>query len=43
MARILAVDDSPSMRQMVNLTLQSAGHDVVSAVDGVDARSMTSS
>lgn len=24
------------MRQMVGLTLQSAGHDVVSAVDGVD-------
>jgi len=24
------------MRQMVHLTLQSAGHDVVSAVDGVD-------
>jgi len=36
MARILAVDDSPSMRQMVHLTLQSAGHDVVSAIDGVD-------
>ena len=36
MARILAVDDSPSMRQMVHLTLQAAGHDVVSAVDGVD-------
>ncbi|HXR53349.1 MAG TPA: response regulator [Steroidobacteraceae bacterium] len=36
MARILAVDDSPSMRQMVHLTLQSAGHEVVSAVDGVD-------
>ena len=37
MARILAVDDSASMRQMVNLTLKSAGHEVVSAVDGVDA------
>src|SRR6478735_4714759 len=36
MARILAVDDSPSMRQMVHLTLQSAGHDVVSAIDGVE-------
>ena len=43
MARILAVDDSPSMRQMVNLTLQSAGHDVVSAVDGVDGLSKASS
>jgi two-component system, chemotaxis family, chemotaxis protein CheY len=36
MARILAVDDSASMRQMVDLTLKSAGHLVVSAVDGVD-------
>jgi two-component system, chemotaxis family, chemotaxis protein CheY len=35
-ARILAVDDSASMRQMVGLTLKSAGHDVVSAIDGVD-------
>ena len=26
MARILAVDDSASMRQMVGLTLKSAGH-----------------
>ena len=37
MARILAVDDSAAMRQMVDLTLRSAGHDVLSAVDGVDA------
>lgn len=36
MARILAVDDSASMRQMVGLTLKSAGHVVVSAIDGVD-------
>jgi two-component system, chemotaxis family, chemotaxis protein CheY len=36
MARILAVDDSPSMRQTVHQTLQSAGHEVVVAVDGVD-------
>ena len=36
MARILAVDDSASMRQMVELALRSAGHEVVSAVDGVD-------
>jgi two-component system, chemotaxis family, chemotaxis protein CheY len=35
-ARILAVDDSASMRQMVGLTLKSAGYEVVSAVDGVD-------
>lgn len=37
MARILAVDDSASMRQMVGVTLQSAGHEVQVAVDGVEA------
>jgi two-component system chemotaxis response regulator CheY len=37
MARILAVDDSASMRQMVAFTLKGAGHEVVEAVDGVDA------
>lgn len=37
MASILAVDDSPSMRQLVSLTLTGAGHDVVLAEDGVDA------
>jgi len=36
-ASILAVDDSPSMRQMVSFTLQSAGYDVVMANDGVEA------
>jgi len=34
---ILAVDDSASMRQMVNFTLKGAGYDVVQAVDGVEA------
>jgi two-component system chemotaxis response regulator CheY len=37
MARILTVDDSPSMRQMVSVALQQAGHDVASASDGVEA------
>jgi len=34
---ILAVDDSASMRQMVNFTLKGAGYSVVQAVDGVEA------
>ena len=37
MARIMAVDDSPSMRKMVEVTLISKGHDVISAEDGDDA------
>ncbi len=37
MARILTVDDSPSMRQMVGATLESAGHEVLTAIDGEDA------
>jgi two-component system chemotaxis response regulator CheY len=35
--RILAVDDSPSMRQMVGVTLKSAGYDVLEACDGREA------
>jgi len=37
MARILAVDDSPSMRQLVKLALSSGGHEVDVATDGVEA------
>ncbi|TVQ70903.1 MAG: response regulator [Chromatiaceae bacterium] len=37
MAKILAVDDSTSLRQMVVFTLKQAGHEVVEAADGVDA------
>ncbi len=40
MARILAVDDSTTMRSMVGATLQSAGHEVLSAVDGQEALDM---
>jgi two-component system chemotaxis response regulator CheY len=35
--RILAVDDSASMRQMVLFTLQGAGYAVLQACDGVEA------
>jgi two-component system chemotaxis response regulator CheY len=34
--RILAVDDSPSVRQMVKLTLSGAGYDIVEAADGAE-------
>ncbi|HVO49030.1 MAG TPA: response regulator [Steroidobacteraceae bacterium] len=37
MARILAVDDSPSMRQMVSVTLMGAGHSVEQCGDGCEA------
>ena len=33
---ILSVDDSASVRQMVQLTLQGAGYQVIQAVDGAD-------
>ena len=35
--KILTVDDSASMRQMVLVTLQGAGYEVVQACDGVEA------
>jgi two-component system chemotaxis response regulator CheY len=34
---ILIVDDSPSVRQVVRMTLKSAGYDVIEGVDGADA------
>ncbi len=37
MTKILAVDDSASMRQMVVFTLKSDGYEVVEAVDGQQA------
>jgi len=37
MARILAVDDSAAMRQMVGITLANAGHQVEQANDGCQA------
>jgi len=37
MTHILAADDSPSMRDMVRLTLCGAGFDVTSAADGEEA------
>ena len=37
MAEILAVDDSPSMRALVETALRSAGHTVTPACDGVEA------
>ena len=36
MRRILTVDDSTSVRQMVSFALGKAGYEVVEAVDGKD-------
>jgi two-component system, chemotaxis family, chemotaxis protein CheY len=36
---IMVVDDSASIRQMVNFTIKNAGYDVIEAVDGKDALS----
>ena len=37
MTRILAADDSPSMREMVRMSLGSAGFEVTAAADGAEA------
>lgn len=37
MARILVVDDSTTMRQMVSFTLADAGHEVTEAADAAQA------
>lgn len=37
MARILAVDDSRSMRALVGSTLTEAGHEVIEASEGLEA------
>jgi len=34
---VLSVDDSASIRQMVRLTLQGAGYEVIEAADGAEA------
>ncbi len=36
MAQILTIDDSATMRQLLNTTLTDAGHQVVAAKDGVE-------
>ena len=34
--KVLIIDDSVSMRQMVSIILTGAGHEVTEAVDGTD-------
>ncbi|WP_420238127.1 response regulator [Telmatobacter bradus] len=37
MRKVLVVDDSASMRQMVNFTLRQGGYEVIEAIHGQDA------
>jgi two-component system, chemotaxis family, chemotaxis protein CheY len=41
MAKVLIIDDSITMRQMVAFTLEKAGHEVHSAESGIDALKIT--
>lgn len=43
MANVLVVDDSASMRQMVSMTIQGAGHTVEQAEDGAIALQIANS
>jgi two-component system chemotaxis response regulator CheY len=43
MKRILSVDDSASVRQMVSFTLRKADYEVIEAVDGKDGLAKVSS
>ena len=43
MAMVLTVDDSPSIRQMIKVTLEPAGHNVIEAADGAQGLAMAQS
>jgi len=43
MATILTVDDSPSIRQMIKVALEPAGHTVIEAADGAQGLAMAQS
>ncbi len=37
MAKLLVVDDSPTVRQVITKLLESEGHEVITGEDGIDA------